>query len=310
MEIITRKSDFSKLKGGIITLGNFDGIHLGHQKILKTLVLRGKKLKLPTILFTFNPHPLKIISPKKNPPLIISGEQKASLIASFGIDTLILSRFTKEFASLSAKDFFEQILLKELRPKEIIIGHDYCFGKARSGTAERLKLFAKKEGIAVRIVSAKTKGGKVVSSSRIRSLILDGEITEANKLLGRNFTLTGEVIKGRGVGKNLGYPTANLKTKCELIPRVGVYATYVKIAGRKKLYKGVVNIGEAPTFKRKKTIFEVHLLDFNSKLYGKFIELFFVKFIRAEKQFPLACKLAVQIEQDIKKTRALLSKGL
>lgn len=290
--------------GPVVTLGNFDGLHLGHRKILSKIVKRAHSLGVPSVVYTFVPHPLKIVAPDKSPPLITTPEEKAELISELGIDFLVLARFTKGFAAKHPREFIEDVLWKGLRPREVWVGHDYAFGKGKQGTTGYLEKLGAELGFKTGVVAAHKKSGAVISSSRIRVLIKQGQVKEAAELLGREFSLTGCVVKGRGAGLPLGFPTANLKTRNELIPKDGVYAAVVEL--KSKLYPAVVNIGPAPTFKRRKKIVEVHILDFTATIYDKNIKVFFIKKIRDVQKFATTGELAEQIARDVKKARRAL----
>jgi riboflavin kinase/FMN adenylyltransferase len=309
MKVVRKKSELKIANGTVVALGNFDGIHTGHAKILNVLTSRAAVLGVPSLVYTFEPHPMKLVSPKKSPALITLLDKKIELIKSFGIKKLVLARFDETLRRHNPREFVQRVLVDELHAKEVIIGHDFSFGRAKSGTAEVLnKLGMEKDaGFKVRIVPAHKKNGKVVSSSSIRELIRAGDISSASKLLGRDFELTGTVVRGRSIGKKLGFPTANIKTPSELMPSDGVYAALVRLGKHgKKLYPSVANIGIAPTFKRKKIILEVHLLDFKGSIYGKDIVVTFIKKIRNEKKFSSAEKLKQAIGLDIKKAKKIL----
>lgn len=304
MKVIKDTKRAAKIKASILTLGNFDGLHLGHRKIIRKVSTRAKKLDLPSIVYTFDPHPLKVLAPEKSPPLITGTKDKIRLIESTGVDILILASFTKNFASMHPKAFVNDILIQRLGIKEVWIGHDYSFGKGKQGSAEYLKELGAKLGFFVGIIAAHRKDGDIVSSSRIRELIKDGKTGKAARLLGAPFSLTGRVVKGRDVGAALGFPTANLSTRAELIPAIGVYAGYATLDDKE--YPAVINIGTAPTFKRKKTVVECHILDFKGSIYGKDIRVSFVRRLRGERLFKDTKSLTAQIEKDVSRAKALL----
>ncbi len=304
MKVVRTPEEIDTSGGVVLTLGNFDGIHLGHQKILKTLSERAQKTGLPSVVYTFEPHPRKVVSPGESPPLIITQEEKIALIESFGIDYLLLARFTKEFAATHARKFVEDVLAKKLRVREVWVGHDYFFGRGREGSVEYLKEMAERLGFGVGVIPAFTKEGVVVSSSLIRRLVKEGDVKRAGIFLGRPLSLTGTVIKGDDRGRELGFPTANIEVREELLPKEGVYAGFVTIEGRR--YPAVVNIGRAPTFGREKTLMETHILDFSGIIYGKDIRVSLLERIRDEHRFSTPEELTEQIKKDIAVTRRLL----
>ncbi|MEE8575475.1 MAG: bifunctional riboflavin kinase/FAD synthetase [Thermodesulfobacteriota bacterium] len=295
------------VKDAVLTLGNFDGLHLGHRLILKKLTKRAAELGAPSIVYTFEPHPLKIVSPLISPQLITTLKDKIKLIEETGVDFIHLAKFTKEFAAKHPRDFVQDILVNKMNVREVLVGHDYKFGKGKCGTIDYLKKLGLEFGFGVSVIPAYIKGGKVVSSSRVRALVKSGSVRSAAALLGRDFVITGKVVRGKNLGKEIGFPTANLKSKAELIPLKGVYAVYVTIGGKRR--KGVMNIGFAPTFEggSKKISLEVHILNFNSDIYGREVEVSFIRRLRGEKVFKNAKELASRIKIDIKRARKILS---
>lgn len=307
MKILRRGSGLAGVKNPVLTLGNFDGLHLGHQKILLKISQRAKSLGCPCAVYTFDPHPLKIVAPHKSPPLILDQEDKIRLIEGFGTDFLILARFTKEFASKHPREFVEDALVP-MKVKEVWVGHDFSFGRGREGTVEHLKKLGEEFGFSVNVIPAYRKGGAVVSSSRIRNLIKEGEVKKAKALLGRNYSIKGKVVSGRNIGKEIGFPTANLKTSSELVPANGVYAAYAKVNA--KTYPAVLNIGVAPTFGEKEKCVEVHMIGFKDDIYGKRMEVGFVQRLRAERPFPSKEALIRQIGRDVERAKRLLGPAL
>ncbi len=293
-----------KIKDAVLTLGNFDGLHLGHQKIIRKVAARARELGTKSVVYTFEPHPLKVVAPHKSPPLILDAKDKAGLIGSFGIDCLIFARFTKEFAATHPREFVEKVLHKALSVKEVWVGHDFSFGRGRAGTVGYLKELGKELGFKVFVVPAFKKGEHIVSSSRIRTLIKEGGVKGASALLGRDYSIKGRVVRGMDIGKAMGFPTANLAVESELVPANGVYAAYAVIKGRR--LPAVLNIGTAPTFGGRDRGVEVHILDFDGDIYGKRMEVHFVKRLRDEKAFKSKEALVRQITKDTEKARAIL----
>ncbi len=289
----------------IVTLGNFDGVHLGHQAIFDLLKESAKKNNGTSVAFTFAPHPLRVIAPERAPKLLTTYKDKIKLIEACGIDLILCANFTKEFAEISAEDFAKNFLCKILGAREIFIGANYLFGKGRKGTPALLRELGMECGFKVIVLDEITEHNTIISSSRIRKLIAKGHVDEAAKLLGRKYSVEGIVVEGAKRGKKLlNTPTANLLTANELLPKDGVYAVTVEL--NKKIYKGASNIGINPTFSDKKFSFETHLLDFDGELPGKTLKVNFIKRIRDEIKFPDAKSLAVQLKKDITDIRTAL----
>jgi riboflavin kinase/FMN adenylyltransferase len=299
------KSITTRFEGSVITLGNFDGLHLGHQELIKMVIKRARETGALSMVVTFRPHPLKILAPEKCPPLISIYEEKIKLMEKLGIDVLVKIPFTLDFSSMPPEDFVKTILCGMLGAKEIFVGSNYRFGRGREGTVESLKKLGEKLGFTVREVEQISMEGEAISSTKIRQLLKEGEVEQASRLLGRPYAITGIVVKGDGRGRELGFPTANIVPKHAIIPSDGVYA--VRLFVRDKLYDGVANIGLRPTFNKKDLTIEVHVFNFNEDIYSEEISLYFVSKIRDEKKFKSAEELIVQINSDINKAREILS---
>ncbi len=267
---------------------------------------RAKRLGLPSVVYTFEPHPLKVVAPHKSPPLLSILEEKIELIKASGIDYLVLARFTREFASQHPRRFVADVLVNGLNVREVWVGHDYAFGKGRRGTIEYLKELGEEFGFDVHVIPAYKKRGMIVSSSKIREYIKDGKIREAATILGRPYSVSGKVVKGRNIGRHIGFPTANISVHNELIPSDGVYAVYVRLGDR--TYMGVANIGFAPTFHTKKRAVEVHMMNFKRDIYGKKMTIEFIRRLRGEKAFKNAEGLAAQIKKDVERAKRILDK--
>ncbi|HXI09345.1 MAG TPA: bifunctional riboflavin kinase/FAD synthetase [Thermodesulfobacteriota bacterium] len=306
MKIYRDPAALSGIKEPVLTLGNFDGLHLGHLKIIRGVAARARKLGVSSVVYTFDPHPLKVVSPHKSPPLLIDMEDKVRLIEAAGVDCLIFASFTREFAAKHPRQFVEEAIVP-LSVKEVWVGHDFRFGSGKAGTVEHLKELGEEFGFRVVVIGAYRKGGHIVSSSRIRTLIAEGKVGEAAGLLGRRYSVKGVVVKGANIGKGIGFPTANLKVESELVPAGGVYAAWA-VVGPKR-FPAVLNIGRAPTFGGKETSVEVHLLDFDSDLYGERMEVHFIRRLRSEKKFKSAGDLAAQIRKDTERARKIFSKA-
>ncbi len=294
-------------KGSAITLGNFDGVHLGHRALIGRIVLEAKKRGIAAVVYTFQPHPVRLLSPHNAPPLINTIEQKIELIASLDVDALVLEPFTPDFSHTTPHDFFEHILIDRLHAQFLISGYDFTFGARRSGDRETLKNLGGQHGIDVAILKPQFSGETLVSSSLIRKYVQEGQVKVAGKYLCRPFFLDGTIVKGQGRGRTIGIPTANLKTKQELIPAYGVYATHLIVS--KKTYPSVTNIGIRPTFGGDVPTIETHLLGFKGNLYKKKVRLEFVDFIREERHFDSVKTLATQINKDINKVKQILKKN-
>lgn len=299
-----------KLKKGlpypVLTIGNFDGVHLGHQAIFRMVIDCAKKHDGTSVVLTFVPHPLRVIAPERAPKLLTTYKEKIALIESFGIDVIICAHFTKEFANIPAEDFVVDILWKNLGVKEIFIGSNYFFGKGRRGSPEMLKKLGNTHGFAVNVIDEVKVNHATPSSSGIRNLIAKGKVDEAATLLGRLYSVEGIVVEGAKRGKSiLHVPTANLLTAHELLPSDGVYAVTVEIDGKK--YGGATNIGYNPTFEDKKFSFETHVLDFDGELLGKTLKIYFLRKIRDELKFSNVEDLAAQIRKDIHDIKKILA---
>ncbi len=305
MKVLRNGAGLKRIASPVVTLGNFDGIHLGHRSILRRLSTRARALKCSSVVYTFEPHPLKVVAPSKSPPLILDTEDKLSLIKGFGIDFLVLARFTEKFASTHPREFVEEVLVKGLGAREVLVGRNFSFGKGRSGTVEYLKSLGREFGFRVSVAPPVKRGGAVVSSSRIRALVLDGELTRAGALMDRPYSIKGRVMKGAKLGHGIGFPTANLAVQSELTPGNGVYAARATL-GRRVL-NALVNIGTAPTFARGSRCVEVHLLDFKGDIYGKPMRVAFLKRLRDEMRFAGKEALARQIRKDRERAKKVFA---
>ncbi len=292
----------------VLTLGNFDGVHLGHQAIFKKLIDRAKKMNGTSVVYTFVPHPLRVIAPERAPRLLTTYKDKIALIEKSGIDAIICANFTKQFSAISAESFVRDVLHDLIGVKEIIIGANYNFGKGRKGSPELLKQLGKELGFKVSVLREIQKSDVTLSSSRIRALVAKGKVDEAASMLGRRYSVEGIVIEGANRGKRLlNTPTANLLTANELLPKDGVYAVNVEINGN--MYGGASNIGHNPTFKDKQFSFETHILDFDGELVGKTIRVHFVKRVRDEMKFSSVRELSRQLKHDIEEISSILETG-
>lgn len=292
----------------VVAIGNFDGAHVGHQVIFRRTAERAREIKGTAVVLTFEPHPLKVIAPEKVPPLLTTFRKKMDLIAQCGIDMTICADFTRQFADQRPREFARNILVDTIGAKEVIVGFDYAFGKGREGTIAYLKKMGDEMGFAVHVIEPVKVGDQLVSSSRVRELIEEGDIETAAEFLGRPYSLAGPVIAGYKTGGKIGFPTANIDTRHVQVPGTGVYAVYITHENRR--FPGVANVGFNPTFHRDRLIVEVHILEFDEKIYGQEIEVLFIKRLRDEIEFRSADELVAQIKKDIKTAKTLLEEHL
>lgn len=289
-----------KFRRPILTIGIFDGVHLGHSYIIKKIVEKARKIKGTSIVFTFYPHPYHVLKPRKYLPLLISLEHRLRLIKDLGADICIVQEFTEKFSKINKFDFIKNILFKKIYPLEIVVGKDFNFGSNRSGNIRLLEELGRIFGYRLSEISPRTIKGRVISSTFIRSLIQKGNLSKASMFLGRPVSIFGRIVKGYNLGRSLGFPTANIDYRHEVLPPKGVYAVKIKLNSKKLL--GVANVGFRPSFKKpssqKKIIVEVHIFDFCKSIYGKQVEVEFIKMIRNEKCFKNKSTLMNQIKSD------------
>lgn len=290
--------------GCALTIGNFDGLHTGHQRLITEVKERAKLIDGPSLVMTFSPHPGHLLAPKKHPPLLTTDEKKARLIEQAGIDHLVFVNFNEELADYEPKRFVKDILIDILHPKQIIVGYDFCFGSQRKGNFETLRRMSAEYGYEVDVVGAHSRGDTIVSSSLIRKTIASGEVRAATRYLGRFYSIEGNVVGGKKVGRQLGYPTANIAAANELIPPDGVYAVLARLGDN--IHQGAASIGTRPTFDDVERTIEVFLLDFDGDIYSEHLEIGFVKRIRDQITFPGPEQLIAQIEADIASIKTTL----
>ncbi|MEW6324453.1 MAG: bifunctional riboflavin kinase/FAD synthetase [Nitrospirota bacterium] len=290
----------------VVAMGNFDGVHLGHQAIIRTAVQRAAAMGGVSLALTFEPHPVRVLRPKPPLPLLTPFPLKVRLLEQCGVEQVACAKFTAAFADQSPTDFVHKVLIDRLRAAEVCVGENFAFGKDRQGRPPLLAELGRAAGFAVHVQPPVVVGGQVVSSSLIRQLIEEGRVEEAARLLGRPYMLLGDVISGRGRGEHLGFPTANLRQADQLLPADGVYAGWVDVAGRpaqdkSTRYQGAINIGTRPTFNETERVVEVHLLNYpgSGSLYGQALEVAIVARIRSERRFVSADELKAQIARDV-----------
>jgi len=306
MEVIRGSQNIPEsLKGAFVTIGNFDGVHLGHRFIFRRLVEEAHREGRPAVAISFDPHPKMVLHPELRPfYLITTPEEKRHLLESLGIDAFILIPFSVEYARTSAEEFVRGILWERLRIRRILIGHDYTFGRGREGNEAFLTEAGHRLGFDVEVMNAFSIGDTVISSTKIREALLAGEVRFATALLGRPYNLGGRVISGNHRGAGLGFPTANIAPDKELVPARGVYA--VRVLREGKSLEGVLSIGVNPTFADNTRSVEVYIFDFQQDIYGETLEILFIERIRDEVRFENPGKLIMQIGRDIERAREIL----
>ncbi len=288
----------------LATVGNFDGVHLGHQRIFATLRERVEPVGGTVVAITFNPHPQKVLHPDSAPRLIATREQKIRLLGAAGAEVMLDLPFTRELAGLSPEEFVQRTLLRGLAIREIHVGRNFRFGRDRAGDFETLERLGRKHGFAAVPITGVRHGGERISSSRVRKALGAGDVRLAAELLGREEELTGTVVEGDRRGRAIGFPTANLAVDNELIPFTGVYVTRLVVDGRP--LPSVTNIGSRPTFPGAGNAVETHVLGFDGDLYGRRVALRFVERLRDERRFAGREELVDQIRADVEQARQLL----
>jgi riboflavin kinase / FMN adenylyltransferase len=294
----------SVLKNTALTIGNFDGLHLGHQKILKICIRTARERDLLAAVLTFSPHPEKIFSPEKV-CMIQTLDQRLEGIAASGADMALVVPFTKEFAGLPGEEFVRKILVKKLQTRTLIVGPDFRFGKSRRGDIPALRKFGRRFGFDIRVVPPVRKKALVVSSSLIRELLKLGHVGSAHQMLGRPYAIEGDVVRGDARGRGLGFPTANIETPNEIIPR-GVFLTLFEIGG--KTMSSLTNIGVRPTFQKESMTIETHVIDVQKNFYDSAVKLIFLKKIRDEHAFGDSRELTARIRKDLEDARRYFRK--
>ncbi|HUF49464.1 MAG TPA: bifunctional riboflavin kinase/FAD synthetase [Longimicrobiales bacterium] len=293
----------------VITVGTFDGVHRGHQQVLRRLCTAAREQDALSMAVTFDPHPLRIVRPESAPPLLTTAAEKIEILAQSGIARVALLRFTPALAALSPRTFVEQILIARLGMTHLVIGYDHGFGRGRSGDVDTLRAIGAEIGFGVAVVEPVSAGAAAISSSRIRSLLDAGDVAAAAGALGRPYSLTGTVVRGEGQGRKLGFPTANIDVPNpeKLIPHEGIYA--VRAALRDRFVDGVLHLGPRPTFAGLPPSIELHLFDFDDDLYGRRVRIDFIERIRDIAHFDSVDALVKAMEADCSEARRLLSHG-
>lgn len=292
-------------KSQVVAIGNFDGVHLGHRSLFALACRRAEESGLESAVLTFRPHPMKLLFPNRRIFLITSYERKADLIASCNIDNLMIASFDHQFADLTAVEFVRRVIVQHLGAAVVIVGENYAFGRNREGSLATLCEFGKQFGFSVEVAPSFLVDGELVSSTKIRAAIMQGDIVQASRFLGRECAITGKVVPGKGRGRGIGFPTANLISEVELFPKEGVYAVWVEYQERRLM--GVMNIGYNPTFADTGLTVEVHILDFDKDIYGSELKIIFVKRLRSEKSCSGIEELQLMIAADVARARKILS---
>jgi riboflavin kinase/FMN adenylyltransferase len=301
------------LERSVLTVGNFDGLHVGHQRIMATVTSRARAFEGEAAVYTFEPHPRKVLHPERAPRLLTTLEQKLELFEAAGVDVAIVEPFDLAFARLPAERFVREILFERIAPLEVYVGYDFRYGRDREGSMRTLTELGPHLGFAVTIVPEVKLGSRDVNSTRIRELLELGHVGDAALLLGRRYTIRGRVVEGERRGRTLGFPTLNLAAENEVLPQSGVYACTVRFldAGAPpagSVHLAVTNVGRRPTFgDLDRPITEAHLLDFSADVYGRRVEVAFVEQLRAEQRFPSVDALRAQIARDAEAARSRLA---
>ena len=299
MQVFTSIKDLTKNKNTILTLGTFDGIHPGHLKIIDKLVDCSKEKGCRNVVITFHPHPRTVLSTGNNIKMLTTPEERKNLLEKHGVENFLTINFTKEFASLTGEQFIYDYLVNGIGLTEIVLGHDHHFGKGRSGNVELLKSIGAKENFSVTTVDAFYIDDEIVSSTKIRNALSDGEIKKANTLLGRNYSFSGTVVGGDKRGRELGFPTANIKLSSQekLLPAIGIYAVKVLLKDEKHI--GLLSIGKRPTFYNEgELVTETYIFNFNREIYGEVVTIELVERLRGEEKFNSAEELINQMNKD------------
>jgi riboflavin kinase / FMN adenylyltransferase len=304
MEIIRHILSHARFPHPVVSIGNFDGVHVGHQEILRRVVQDAQGRQGTSLVFTFHPHPLTVLRPQKPLPLILSLREKLLARSATGVQGVIVQHFTTTFSLLTAEAFVRRHLVEAIGVEKVIVGHNVSFGHNRTGQAETLVQLGDQYGFAVEIVGPVMAGAQEVSSTAVRAMLSTGDMPTVTRLLGRPYAVSGRVEKGFQRGRTIGFPTANLRPRADLLLPNGVYAVRVEVGDAH--VPGVANVGFNPTFGGNKRTIEAHLFDFSADLYGQRVRVSFVEHLRGEQKFPSIQDLMRQIQHDAQQARAIL----
>ncbi|MBJ6724097.1 bifunctional riboflavin kinase/FAD synthetase [Geomesophilobacter sediminis] len=306
--IIYRKIEdiAEKLRRPVVTIGNFDGVHLGHRAIFRRVKEVARAFDGVSVVVTFVPHPLQVLRPQVGVRLITCPKQKERLLEASGIDCLVEIPFDQEFAALSAPEFVKQVLVDRIGMEHLVIGYDYAFGRGREGDVKLLQKLGEKYEYSVEVMQPVSDGSTIYSSTAVRNMVAEGDVGGVVSVLGRHYCITGSVVPGHHRGRGLGFPTANLETEMELYPAAGVYAVKAKVDG--SVYDGACNIGTNPTFGNDNVTMEVFLFDFEGDLYGREMSVYFVERLRGEKRFSDLEALKDAIAADVRRAKEILGR--
>lgn len=309
MKIIKDLAEIQWDKKSVVTLGTFDGLHLGHQEIVGEVIRKSREIDGRSFLLTFDPHPRKVIPGRNDVKLLSTLEEKISILEKLGLENLLVINFTIEFSKQTPEDFVKKYLIDGIGLSEIIIGHDHHFGKGRDGNFELLKKIGKKNNFSVTLVTEYSVDGETISSTKIRNALLEGDVVKAGKMLGRNYSFKGKIVRGDGRGKKLGFPTANISVDDEdkLIPAKGIYAAECIV--QKEKYFGLLSLGSRPTFHKDGDVIpEFYIFDFDRDIYDEIMKVEMIEKIREEEKFNSVDDLIIQMKKDEEKGRIILSK--
>lgn len=288
---------FEACRGGIVSIGNFDGVHLGHQLMIQALVKQARKENLPAVVFTFEPHPIHLLRPEHAPPELMGIDERAAVLETFGVDCVVAYPTDLGLLNLSAEEFFQQILCDQLQARGLVEGPNFYFGKNRKGDVHLLKSLCDRAGMSFEVVEPGLCNGRMISSSEIRKAVHAGNVTLAAEMLGRPHQITGTVEHGAERGRELGFPTANLSEVQSLLPAAGVYCGFGSVGGQR--YPAAIHLGANPTFQNSGLNVEVHLIGFSGNIYGQSLQVEFLGKLRETQKFPDAEALKVQLAIDI-----------
>lgn len=297
MKLLRGFNNTGEYRGGFLSIGNFDGVHRGHQAMFAALARQAREHQVPSVVFTFEPHPIDLLRPGQAPPAITTLDQKATLIDAGGVDFLIVYPTDRALLQLTAAEFFQQIVQHELRARGLVEGPNFCFGRNRNGNTDTLRELCEKTGLLLEIVPPVFVGEQMVSSSVVRKLLLSGAVADAAECLGHSYQVLGTVSSGAQRGRTIGFPTANLTQVKTLLPRDGVYAGVAHTDGR--CWPAAINLGPNPTFGEQRQKLEVHLIGYQGDLYGQPLAVDFVARVRDTQPFPSLEALKEQIQQDV-----------